>query len=234
MSERENIFRPIHKGIRSMLYEVGSRLQTTDFGDTEASRQIVDRLRRDLQNSLANCVLCLLGTHSRHEESEIFARLAPHDDDLVRLVMKEHAEIARRVRELAVTCDEVVAAPSTARRIEIGDRLNLEANDLFASYFAHLINEEALLVPMMWERFSDEELRDMRARFYDVLPAELLDVWLRWTLRSMNVPELVTLFAGLKLTPDRARYPTWVRVARAVLDGPTLQALEDRVGLGDS
>lgn len=234
MSERENLFRPIHKGIRSMLYELGSRLQTTDFADENVASQVVDRMRHDLESSLSNCVLCLLYSHSHHEEGEIFARLAHHDDELVRLVMKEHNEIARRIRDLGTTCDELLAASSAARRVEIGDRLNLESNDLFASYFDHLNNEESLLVPILWERFSDEELRGIRAKFYDALPPSLFETWLRWTLPSMNIHELVTLFAGLKQTPDRGRYPEWVRLARATLDPSAWKALEDHVGLGNS
>ena len=234
MSERENLFRPIHKGIRSMLYELGSRLQTTDFADEDASRRLIDRLRRDLESSMSNCVLCLLSSHSRHEEQEVFSRLAPHDDDLVRIVLKEHLEISRRVYALTRTSDEVLAADTTDRRIEIGDRLNLEANDLFSYYFAHLNNEEALIVPVMWERFTDDELRDIRAKFWDALPDPLFEIWLRWTLPSLNIHELVTLFSGLKRTPDRCRYPEWVRMARAILDPPALKSLEDRVGLGNS
>ena len=232
MSERENLFRPIHKGIRSMLYELGSRLQTTDFADEAAAKRILDRLQRDLENSLSNCILCLLNSHSRHEEHEIFSRLAPQDEDAVRLVLQEHLEIARRIHAIVRTSDEVLAAGSTARRIEIGDRLNLEANDLFCYYLQHLNNEEALIVPLMWERFSDDELRDIRATFYDALPELLFEVWLRWTLPSLNLHELVTLFAGLKRTPDRGRYPEWVRLARTILDAPTLQSLDERVGLG--
>jgi hypothetical protein len=37
MAERENLFRPIHKGIRSMLYDLGSQLQTTNFADVNES-----------------------------------------------------------------------------------------------------------------------------------------------------------------------------------------------------
>lgn len=234
MSDRENLFRPIHKGLRSMLYELGSRMQSADFGDRDAAGRLIERLRRDLENSLSNCVLCMLNTHSHHEEGNIFARLTKHDDELVRLVMKEHHEIARRIREISRTCEEVLGAPSAARRIEIGDRLNLETNDLFVYYLAHLNNEEAILVPVLWERFSDEELRQMRSKFYDALPLPLFDVWLRWTLPSMNVHELITLYSGLKTTPSQGRYPDWVRMARATLDLPTLKALEDRVGLGNS
>jgi hypothetical protein len=234
MSERENLFQPIHKGIRSMLYELGSRAQTTDFGDVNDSNRFVRRLKHDLGDALSNCILCLLRTHSSHEEKDIFAQVRRQDPDVIDIAMREHAEVARRIREVGKTCDDLLELSSPARRIEVGDRLNLEMNELFAFYLKHLNNEDSMLVPIMWERFTDEELRAMRNRFYGSLPVPLFETWLRWTLPSMNKHELLVLFAGLKTDPNGSRFKDWARLAHETLDLPRLQALEDQVGLGTS
>jgi len=231
MSERENLFRPIHKGIRSMLYELGSRSQTTNFADVADSNRFATRLKHDLQNSLSNCILCLLRTHSTHEEKDIFSRIRAHDPDVVDLMMQEHAEVARRIWTVSKTCDEVLTLESSTRRIEVGDRLNQETNELFAFYLAHLNNEEATLVPIMWERFTDPELRAMRAEFYNSLPLSLFETWMRWTLPSLNQQELVVLFGGLKGDPETARFDDWVRLAHETLGPDGWLALRDRVGV---
>jgi Hemerythrin HHE cation binding domain len=232
MTRRENLFQPIHKGIRSMLYELGSRLQTTDFANVSESNRFAQHLKRDLNSSLSSCVLCLLRAHSNHEERDLFAKVRVHDADAIDLVMKEHAEVSRRIRDVATTCDEVLKLDSAARRIELGDRLTLEVNDLFANYLTHLNNEEAVLVPIMWERFTDEELRAMRSVFYDHLPHSLFEVWMRWTLPSLNMNELLVLYSGLKTSADPERWKDWVRMAHETLDLARLRGLEDQVGLG--
>ncbi len=234
MSARENLFRPVHKGIRSMLYGSASRLQATNFGDLTESNQIITRLKHDLGDSLSNCMLCLLRTHSSHEERDIFSAMRPHDPDVVAMMMKEHAEVARRVRDVSKTCDEILDLTSPARRIEAGDRLNQEANDLFVYYLSHLNNEEATMVSVLWERFTDEQLRAMRAKFYDSVPLPLFHVWMRWALPSLNTNELLVLFSGLKADPETPRYKEWVKLARETLDMPRLRALEDQVGLGSA
>lgn len=232
MTTRENLFRPIHKGIRSMLYELGSRLQATNFADVTETNAITTRLKHDLGNALSNCILCLLRTHSSHEEKDIFSALRPHDPDVVDVMMRQHAEVARRIHDVSKTCDEIMGLTSPARRIEVGDRLNLEVNDLFAYYLTHLNDEESIMVPVMWEWFTDEQLRAMRAKFYDSVPLPLFEVWMRWTLPSLNVNELLVLFSGLKQSPESARFKDWVRLAHETLDLPRLRALEDQVGLG--
>ncbi|MHB8352215.1 MAG: hemerythrin domain-containing protein [Thermoplasmata archaeon] len=232
MTTRENLFRPIHKGIRSMLYELGSRLQATNFADVTETNAITTRLKHDLGNALSNCILCLLRTHSSHEEKDIFSALRPHDPDVVDVMMRQHAEVARRIHDVSKTCDEIMGLTSPARRIEVGDRLNLEVNDLFAYYLTHLNDEESIMVPVMWEWFTDEQLRAMRDKFYDSVPLPLFEVWMRWTLPSLNVNELLVLFSGLKQSPESARFKDWVRLAHETLDLPRLRALEDQVGLG--
>ncbi|HTT72546.1 MAG TPA: hypothetical protein VMG99_00120 [Thermoplasmata archaeon] len=231
MSERENLFRPIHKGIRLMLYQLGAKLQATDFLDETASNQLVDRMKRDLGNSVANCILCLMSTHSHHEEADFFTRVRVFDPDVVSLVMKEHAEVAAHVRDVAKTCGELLSLRDPARRIEVGDRLVQEINDVVAMYLTHMNNEEALVVPIMWERFTDEQLREMRLSFYDHIPLPLFETWMRWTLPAMNQEELVVLFSGLKKSPVSPRFGDWVRLAHETLEPVRWSGLVERSGI---
>jgi hypothetical protein len=231
MSERENLFRPIHKGIRLMLYQLGSQLQATDFTNEESSNRLVTRLKLDLGSAISDCILCLMTTHARHEESDIFAHMSRHDPDVVALVMKEHRDVAVAILGVSKTCDEVVEATGRDRRIEVGDRLVQEVNDVLALYLVHMNNEESLLVPVMWERFTDEQLRSMRLAFYDHIPLPLFEKWMRWTLPAMNQEELVVLFSGLRKPPDSPRYDDWVRLAHETLDLDRWLVLRDRAGV---
>ena len=231
MSERENLFRPVHKGIRSMLYQLGRELQSTDFTDVAASNVVIDRLRRGLGDAASNCVLCLLKDHSSHEERDLFAPLHRLDSDVVELMMREHAEVARRIGTVLRQCTEVAQTTEAPRRIELGDRLNEEANDLFAFYLTHLNREESTIVPVMWERFTDDQLRELRGRFYDAVPLARFETWMRWTLPAMNVNELTVLFRGLQKGPPSPRYADWVRLARETLEPARWQELEARVPL---
>jgi hypothetical protein len=231
LTERENLFRPIHKGIRAMLYGLGGRMQSIDFADSDDGTRFVAELRHELGDSLSNCILCLLRYHSRHEEKDLFSAVRVHDPDVVDLVMKEHADVSRRVRDVGKTCEQFLALRSPERRLELGDRLTQEVNDLFVAYLAHLNNEEALLVPVMWQWFSDAQLRAMRAQFYDSLPLPLFETWMRWTLPAMNLPELVVLFKGLRKDPGTARLDVWMRVGQAALGPERWNSLRERADL---
>lgn len=231
VTTRENLFRPIHKGIRSMIYELGLRLGTTDFTNSTESNEVARQLKQDLTTSTSNCILCLLYAHSAHEERDFFSAVRPFDQDVVNLMMSEHRVIVRRVQQVAKTCDELQDLSEPARRIEVGDRLHLEANDLFAFYLAHVNNEEALMVPVMWEHYTDEQLRALRAQFYNMIPLPRFEEWMRWTLPALNPNELQVLLSGMRTDPPPNRFADAVRVAKEMLN-PDRWASLDTDGAG--
>src|SRR5256885_15899190 len=64
---------PIHKALRSMIYDVGGRLQTTDFSDSAQSQLLLNELIYEFSSALsASCVLCLLHSHASAEDLYLF------------------------------------------------------------------------------------------------------------------------------------------------------------------
>ena len=230
MSNRENLFRPIHKGIRSMIFILGLRLGSTDFTNVQESNDIAVQLKHDLQGSASNCILCLLQAHSAHEDKDFFAAVRPFDDEPVRMMMAEHAVIVRRIYGVSKLCDELLALTDPAARIEAGDRLLLDANDLFAFYLAHLNNEEAVLVPVMWEYFTDEQLRALRAQFYNTIPMTMFEEWMRWTLPALNANELVVLLSGMRSDPQPNRFADAMRLGKATIRPDRWDRVATQVG----
>jgi hypothetical protein len=204
-------------------------LGTTDFTDPKESNEIASQLKQDLTASVSNCILCLLYAHSKHEEEDFFSAVRPYDPDVVDLMLTEHRVIVRRVQQVANTCDELQGLSDRARRIEVGDRLHLEANDLFAFYLAHLNNEEATMVPVMWERYTDEQLRALRSQFYNRIPLPRFEEWMRWTLPALNPNELVVLLSGMRTDPAPNRFADAARVAKETLGQDRWAILETQM-----
>jgi predicted acylesterase/phospholipase RssA len=51
---RVDILTPIHKGIRSMIYKLGTEIQTADFTDEDATKALVARLQHNLEEEPHN------------------------------------------------------------------------------------------------------------------------------------------------------------------------------------
>jgi len=230
MTMRENLFRPIHKGLRLMISETGLRIGTTDFANVTESNETVAMLRRDLNSATSNCMLCMLRVHSDHEEADFFAAVRPYAVDAIDELICQHAEVVRQIQTIARTCDEIERTEDSQRRVDLGDRLNLECDRLFTFFLGHLVDEETQVVPIMWERFTDEQLRGLRSQFYNRIPIERFNDWMRWTIPALNLSELLVFLLGMKAEPVPNRYDQAMRIARETLDDARWRTLETQVG----
>jgi len=230
MTMRENLFRPIHKGLRFMIYETGLRLGTTDFSNVVDSNEVMDRLRHDLSSASSSCMLCLLRVHADHEERDLFSAVRPFVPGVVDGLIAQHGEILRRIERVSQMCDELSGLTDSQRRVDLGDQLNAEVDSLFTFYLGHLTDEETQVVPVMWQRFTDEQLRALRAQFYNRIPIERFEEWMRWTIPALNLNELFVFLSGMKAEPTPNRFADAMRVAKATLDPSRWQAVESHVG----
>ncbi|HTT34702.1 MAG TPA: hypothetical protein VMH78_02385 [Thermoplasmata archaeon] len=107
MHATEDLFTPIHKALRSILYALSSRLQTNDFADVSAATSLLAYLESDFAIARsAGCVLCNLSHHASDEEDAIFPDAAKAGSPLVGLLVAEHQALsaARWRKHAPVAC----------------------------------------------------------------------------------------------------------------------------------
>ena len=189
MTPRPDLFTQIHKGIRSMLYDASARLQAADFTDRAASTALLDCLDRTLS---------LLHEHGVHEDTHFFPPLQPSDREVVHLMTDEHQEIGRKMASVRAAMASVLPLAGTDAALEPGARLNRTFNHFTAYYLRHMNHEEETALPAMWRTFSDDQLLAMRTTVLTSIEPGRYAEWLRWTLPSLNDPELIGMFRGLK------------------------------------
>jgi hypothetical protein len=214
-----------------MIYELGSELQTLDFTDERATESMITKLRQDLSAASSTCIVCLLHGHSTDEENYVFPDVRTYEPALVDTLLAEHREVVRKITEVWKVANELKALRGRLERIEIGDKLNRTANDLFAYYLTHLTGEEATLIPAMWKHYTDEQLVAMRANVQRNIPPEVFAVWMRWVLPSLNTNELTDMFIGLKKEAPAPVLEHMSQLAERALDEARWAAVRARAAL---
>ncbi len=199
MTATEDLFTPIHKAVRSMIYSLGGRLQSADFKDKAACAAVLSDLQYEFTNAISStCVLCLLHAHAGSEESGIFPSMESIDPSLIQALLEDHQEIRRRLVTLTAMAEELEGIEAQARRVEWGARINREANEFFTFYLGHMNKEEVTIVPAMKEHFTNEQLRAMQGAIMGAMPPERLANYLRWMLPSLTLDELTGMLSGVK------------------------------------
>jgi len=231
MTASEDLFTPIHKALRSMIYNLGGRLQSVDFADKAASAAVLADLEHEFRNAVsATCVLCLLHAHAGSEEAGIFPAMEPIDANMIQMLLEEHQEIRRRLVTLSTMAEELGATELPQRRLEWGIRINREANEFFAFYLAHMNKEEVTIVPAMKEHFTDDQMRAMQAAIIGAMPPERLAGYLRWMLPSLSLGELTGLLTGVKNGAPPALLQMVNGIGSANVDPARWAAVRERVG----
>lgn len=230
MTATADLFTPIHKALRSMIYQLSGRLQTHDFADVEATRSLLSDLEHDFAVARsAGCVLCVLSHHAVDEESAIFPALSGVGAELVRSLIEDHHALTRRELALATAGHELVALGTPEARLEAGARLNREANDLFGAYVTHMNREEAEVVPLMQEHFTNEQMAAMQGAIVGGMPPDRLAAILGYMLPSLNVTELRMLLGGFGRTAPPPLKKLVSEIGEARVDPVRWQAVKQLV-----
>lgn len=227
----EDLFTPVHKGLRALLYHLSTRLQQNDFADLERSRALAVDLENDFALARsAGCALCLLARHATDEESAIFSAGAIAAEPLVATLIAEHHDLTRRELEIQGAAHALLTLPSPDARIAAGVGLNQRTNQLIAAYLAHMDKEEAELVPLMRARLTDAEMAEMRTSIIRHFPFDRLRALLEWMLPALNVTELSSLLAGIGPSPPPPLVQAVREIAASKIDPRTWNEVRARTG----
>jgi len=214
-----------------MIYELGRELQTLDFTDEHATESMITKLRQDLSAASSTCIVCLLHGHSTDEDNYVFPDVRTYEPELIDRLLAEHREVVRKIAEVWKVANELKALRGREERIEMGDKLNRTANDLFAYYLTHLSGEEASLIPAMWKHYTDEQLIAMRANVQRNIPPEVFAVWMKWVMPALNINELTDMFIGLKRGAPAPVLHRMSQLAEESLDEDRWAAVKARAAL---
>ena len=199
-SSKEDLFTPVHKSVRSMIYDVGRELQKTDFADHGATDKICSKLEFDFRTASSSCMLCYLSSHARDETRYVFSVMQKYEPDMVQMLLREHEEIERKLGDLTKMSAELKALENLEERILKGDELNRAVNDFFAYYITHMNKEEATILPATQKYLTDQEMMKIRANIVQALPPDRAPVQLSWFVRSNTINELTGVLKGMKAT----------------------------------
>ncbi|MFY9716969.1 MAG: hemerythrin domain-containing protein [Thermoplasmata archaeon] len=231
MPATEDILTPIHKAIRSMLFDLSERLQTLDFADPEASMTTLADLQVDVATAPAACILCLVHHHGGDEETGVFPDMKSIDPVLIEELLKEHHDVTRRLATISRLTSELRTRATREERIALGAEINREADRLFAFYLTHMSKEEVTLLPAMMNHFTDDQLRALRSKIQGAMPRDRFAGYMRWMLPSLNVSELTKMLAGMKRAAPPEVLASVTRIAERHVDPVRWAAVRSSVGL---
>jgi hypothetical protein len=216
-----DLYKDIHKGIRSELFAITLEAGRTDATDRAGRRRLAERVAG---------VVDLLVTHAEHEDEAIQPSLEAHLPDLAAQVELDHLTLEARLHDLGGWAMEVVEAPSAAARERL-HALYVELASFTGAYLAHQDVEERQIMPALMDAVGFDAVLAMHQAIVGSIPPEQMAASLAIMLPSMDVDDRAELLGGMRAgAPAEVFEGVWA-LAGSVLAPKDHQALAIRLDL---
>jgi hypothetical protein len=215
-----DLYRDIHKGIRSELFAI-----TTSAGNVDPSDEL-DRIA--LADHVAS-VARVLEMHAEHEDANLEGPLREHAPALASRIEHDHHVLEARFSFVNELAKDLASATSDYRRL--AHLLYLELTGFTSAYLAHQIVEERVVMPALQEALGVEAVVGIHMAIVGSIPPEDMAASLAFMLPAMNVDDRTELLGGMQQSAPPEAFAGVCSLARSVLGAEEFSALARRLGI---
>ena len=150
--QRYNIFRRTHKGLRSMLFDAGAKIQQTDFTKNKQSNAAIEAVKHSTRSFLY---------HLSKEDKIIYHSVVLFAPYIVAMVEQTNL----KDQALAESIDKLIGQQreqdTKKEKIAFGHQLQALFFEFTAAVLQHMNKEETVINEILWSNYSDRQLVGM-------------------------------------------------------------------------
>lgn len=215
-----DLYRDIHKGIRTLLFAATERAGRTDPSDPAQRAALAADVTR---------LAFVLDSHAEHEDAAILPALEIHLPDLAAAIVGTHATLEPRVAALAAAATAFSSVHAgDARRA--GHELYLALASFTGDYLAHQDDEERVVMPALEAAVGVEAVLAIHEAIVSSIPPDEMAMSLGFMLPAMNVDDRTELLGGIKAGAPAEVFGGVMALAGSVLPADDVAALAARLG----
>ncbi len=215
-----DVYRDIHKGIRSYLFSVVSEAGSIDPSDRTSRSALAQRV-----SSLAS----LLESHAEHEDGFFQPVIEVHQPRLAEIVAADHARFEVRFQDITEMALMLGDGPRDARFVT--QQLYLELASFTGAYLQHQDLEERVVNPAIEAAIGADALREIDAALVASIPPHEMADALAVMLPAMNVDDRSELLGGIQAGAPAEVFAGIWGLAGSVLTPADLTAVATRLGI---
>jgi hypothetical protein len=216
-----DIYRDIHKGIRSLLFSVTSQVGSADSSDAAVRLDVTGRV---------DGLVDFLVAHAGHEDDYIQPTIVQHLPELGARIEVEHHSLEATMETLrSIAFDARDAAPEVARRRV--HQLYVELATFTSAYLLHQDLEERVLMPALERAIGFEALLAINGAIVASHTPEQMAEALMLMIPAMNIDDRAELLGGMRAgAPAEVFQGVWGLVG-TLISPADHRALADRLGI---
>jgi hypothetical protein len=203
--QRYNTFNQIHKALRALLYDTALFLQQTDFAAKEECDAAVEKV---------GAVLDLFETHAQQEDHHLLPALFDFEPSVVDAFEQEHVKDGELSQALYTTIAELYRTTTASDKLRLGRRLTADFIQFMIFNLNHMAKEEDVLNNLLWNYYTDAEIRAMEQVIRKNTPPEKQPFVAKWMLRGLSNREAVNWLADVQQHAPAALFERFFSMAK--------------------
>lgn len=215
-----DIYRDIHKGIRTELFGIATHAGSLDPQDDRAVAGLHDRV---------GSLIKLLDSHASLEDRFLAPLLARQSGDLAKTITDDHVDLQGQIQTLFAALGELPGKTGPGRRLE-AHRVYLGIASFTSDYLEHQAVEELEVMPALARGYTLEALLKVNHEMIATISPEEMAATLALILPAMNVEDRTEMFLGMKAAAPAEVYDGVRSLAQGVLPAREFAELVRRIG----
>lgn len=217
-TNRYNSFNQIHKGLRVMLYTTAEQMQQSDMSKEEMAKPVLEQIEE---------VLYLFESHAHGEDHHFNEPLEQSYPEVAKLFEKEHEEDHRLAAVLTHLITAYRMSDSDSERATRAKELFYAFNEFIAFNLYHMNKEEIELNAVLWEKYSDQEIRLIEQTLVQSIPPQKMMKYAKWMIRGINNSEIIHWLGEVKAFAPTPVFEMLISIAELELPTQRYQAVAD-------
>ena len=186
--QRYNIFKRTHKGMRSMLFEAGARIQQTDFTKAKQADAAIDIAKQTTRSFLY---------HLNKEDNILYLSIVLYAPYIVAMIEQTNAKDERLAKSIDTIIEEYKNLDTKAEMISFGLRLQAAFFEFTAAVLQHMNKEETVINELLWSHYTDKQLVALEVEMLKQSTPEACTWYTGKILKELSNSEIIVWINGI-------------------------------------
>ena len=186
--QRYNIFQRTHKGLRSMLFDAGARIQQTDFTKAKEANAAIEIAKQTTRSFLY---------HMSKEDNILYHSVILYAPYIVAMIEQTNA----KDEKLAKAVDQVIEGykdlTTKNELISFGCQLQGVFFEFTAAVLQHMNKEETVINELLWSNYTDKQLVALEVEMLKQSTPEACTWYTGKILKELSNSEIIIWINGI-------------------------------------
>lgn len=217
-TNRYDLYKDVHKGIRKELFDLGVLAGSTDFENETSLNRLKEHFNRSYN---------LLETHAHSEDTHVEPLIQKVNTDAATKLADTHNKLEKGINKLQQQLNSMNTEQTSIA--QQGQQFYLQLTLFISKYLQHIADEEQIISPQLWENYDDETLLNLSVEIRASIPPPVMNNFLACMVPAMNHPERVMMFGGMKQAAPEEVFNGVCMLAQGILSKTDWERLDQTV-----